>query len=80
VFQTILSKCGLEYSVFVYTFNSIRITSRATWNMPSLDFFIESMTQEKNKLINMGKIKGPKVHALTMHDGINPQNHESKEK
>jgi hypothetical protein len=32
--------------------------------MPSLEKFIKSLTQEKNNLINMGKIKGPKVHAL----------------
>jgi hypothetical protein len=36
--------------------------------MPSLEEFIESLTQEKTKLINMGKIKGPNVHALTMQD------------
>jgi hypothetical protein len=38
--------------------------------MPSLEDFIEALTQEKTKLINMGTIKGPKVHALTMKDGI----------
>jgi hypothetical protein len=37
--------------------------------MPSLKDFIESLTQEQTKLINMGKIKGPKVHALTVQDG-----------
>jgi hypothetical protein len=37
--------------------------------MPSLEEFIESLTQEKTKLINMGKIKGPKAHELTMKDG-----------
>jgi hypothetical protein len=37
--------------------------------MPSLEDFIESLTQEQNKLINMGAIKGLRVHALTMHDG-----------
>jgi hypothetical protein len=34
--------------------------------MPSLEAFIESMTEEKNKLINMEKIKSPKAHALTV--------------
>jgi hypothetical protein len=77
---TILSKLGLEYSVFVSTFHSFRLASGATWKMPSLEVFIESLTQEKNKFINMGKIKGPKVHALTMHDGICHQNQKSKEK
>jgi hypothetical protein len=37
--------------------------------MPSLKDFIESLTQEKTKMINMGTIKGPGAHALTMHDG-----------
>jgi hypothetical protein len=37
--------------------------------MPSLEDFIESLTQEKTKIINMGTIKGPSVHALIVHDG-----------
>jgi hypothetical protein len=37
--------------------------------MPSLEDFIEALTQEKTKLINMGKIKGPKAHALTVQYG-----------
>jgi hypothetical protein len=37
--------------------------------MPSLEDFIESLTQDKTKLINMGKIKGSKVHALTVQYG-----------
>jgi hypothetical protein len=37
--------------------------------MPSLEYFIEALRQEQTKLINMGTIKGPKAHALTMHDG-----------
>ena len=37
------------------------------------------MTQEKTKLINMGKIKGPKVHALTVQDGSH-KDHKSKSK
>jgi hypothetical protein len=41
--------------------------------MPSLQAFIESLTQEQNKLINMGKIKGPKGHALTVQDGSGHQ-------
>jgi hypothetical protein len=77
---TILSKIGPEYSVFVSTFHSVRFTSRSTWMMPSLEAFIKSLTQEQNKLINMGKIKGPKVHALTVQDGSNHQYHKSKYK
>jgi hypothetical protein len=48
--------------------------------MPSLKAFIESLTQEKNNLIIMGKIKGPKVHEITMKDGSNHQNLKSKDK
>jgi hypothetical protein len=65
---TILSKFGPEYSVFVSTFHSVRLAFGATWTMPSLEAFIESLTREQNKLINMRKIKGPKAHALTMQD------------
>jgi hypothetical protein len=66
---TILSKLGPEFSVCVSTFHTVRFTSRATWKMPSLEDFIESLTKEKTKLINMGAIKGPRAHALTVHDG-----------
>jgi hypothetical protein len=66
---TILSKLGPEFSMFVSTLHSVRFASGATWKMPSLEDFIESMTQEQTKLINMGKIKGPKAHALTVQDG-----------
>jgi hypothetical protein len=76
----ILSKLGPEYSVFVSTFHSVRLASGATWKIPSLEVFIESLTQERNKLINMGKIKGPKVHALIVHDGSGHQNKTSKDK
>jgi hypothetical protein len=66
---TILSNIGHELYVLVSTFHTVRFTSRATWKIPSLEDFIESLTQEKTKLINMYTIKGPMAHALTMHDG-----------
>jgi hypothetical protein len=66
---TILSKLGPEFSVFVSTFHSVIFTSGATWKIPSLEDFIESLIQEQTKLINMGKIKGPNVHSLTVQDG-----------
>jgi hypothetical protein len=66
---TILSNIGHELSVFVSTFHTIRFASGATWKMPSLEDFIESLTQEKTKLINMGTIKGLRAHALNVHDG-----------
>jgi hypothetical protein len=76
---TILSKLGPKFSMFVSTFHSIIFTSGATWKMPSLEDFIESLTQEQTKLINMGKIKGPKAHALTMQYGSH-QYQKSKDK
>jgi len=66
---TILSKIGPEFYVFVSTFHTVIFSFGATWKMPSLKDFIESPTQEKTKLINMGAIKGPRKHALTVHDG-----------
>jgi hypothetical protein len=66
---TILSKLGPEFSVFVSTFHTVRFASGSSWKMPSLEDFIESLTQEQTKLINMGAIKGPRAHALTVHDG-----------
>jgi hypothetical protein len=41
---TILSKLGHEFSVYVSTFHTSRFTSGATWKMPSLEDFIESLT------------------------------------
>jgi 3-dehydroquinate synthase class II len=76
---TILSKIGLEFSIFVSKFCSSRFASRATWKMPSLEDFIESMTQEQTKLINMGKMKGSKAYALTLHD-VSHQYHKYKDK
>jgi hypothetical protein len=66
----ILSNLGPEFSVFISTFHTVRFTFGATWNFPSLEDFVESLTQEKTKIINMGTIKGPRLHALTVHDGI----------
>jgi hypothetical protein len=43
---TILSKIGPENSAFVSTFHLVRLTYGATWIMPSLEVFIESITQE----------------------------------
>jgi hypothetical protein len=75
----ILSKLVPKLFVFVSTFHLVIFTSGATWNMPSLEDFIESLTQEKTKLSNMGKIKGLKVHALTVQYGSHKY-HKSKDK
>jgi hypothetical protein len=64
-----LCKLGPDSFVFVSTFHFVIFASGATWKMPSLEDFIESLTQEQTKLINMGTIKGPRAHALTVHDG-----------
>jgi hypothetical protein len=66
---TIFSNIGIKLFLFVSTFHYIIFTSRSTYNIPSLEDFIKSLTQEKNKLINMGTIKGPRAHALTVKNG-----------
>ena len=66
---TILSKIRNEFFVFVSTFHYVRFASGATWNMPSLEDFIKSLTQEQTKLVNMGTIKGPRARALIVRDG-----------
>jgi hypothetical protein len=76
---TILSKIGLELSVFVSTFHSVIFGSGATWKIPSLEYFIKSLTQEQTKLINMGTIKGLRAHALNVQDG-SQKHHKSKDK
>jgi hypothetical protein len=76
---TILSKIGPGFSLFISTFHSVRFASGATWKMPSLEDFIECLTQEKTKLINMGTIKGPRAHEITVHHGSH-KHHKSKDK
>ena len=52
---SILSKLGPENSVYVLTFHSSKLTTR-NWKMPLLADFMESLTQEKENLIQMGTI------------------------
>jgi hypothetical protein len=66
---TILANLGPEYIVHVSTFHSGRCLIGTKWKMPTLAQFNESLTQEQTKLIQMGLIKDPKAHALTMNDG-----------
>ena len=54
--HSILSKIGVDYSVFVSTFHSMNL-STPNWKMPTLNSFIESLTQEHDKLIQMGIIQ-----------------------
>ena len=55
----ILSKLGLDYSLFFFTFHATKLTARA-WKMPNLAEFMESLTQEQDKLVMMGNIKPSK--------------------
>jgi hypothetical protein len=76
---TILAKLGPEYVVYVSNFHSGRCLFGTNWKMPTLAQFIESLTQEKTKLIQMGLMKDPKAHALTMHDGKGSSKQNRKE-
>ena len=49
----ILSKLGADYSVFVSTFSAGKLTTPG-WKMPTLNAFIESLTSEHDKLVQMG--------------------------
>ena len=42
--------------------------------------FMESLTQEKGKLINMGKINRCKAHSLSMHEDTHNRKQRSKSK
>jgi hypothetical protein len=72
---SILSKLGPELFVFLSTFHTVRFAYGATWKMPSLEEFIESLTQEKTNLINMGKSKDQGcMHSLCMMAATNIRN------
>jgi hypothetical protein len=71
---TIFAKLGPKYIVYVSNFHSSRCLLRANWKMPMMAQFIESLTQENKKLLQMGLMKYPKSHALTMHDGKGSSN------
>jgi hypothetical protein len=77
---TILAKLGPEYVVCVSNFHSSRCLFGTNWKMPMLAQLIESLTQEQTKPIQMGLMKDPKAHALTMHDGKGSYNEKSKQK
>ena len=48
----ILSKLGADYLVFVSTFHAGKLTTHG-WKMPTLNSFIESLTNEHVKLVQM---------------------------
>jgi hypothetical protein len=76
----ILAKIGPKYVVYVYTFHSSRYFMGTNWKIPAMDQFIDSLTHEHEKLIQMGLIKDPKEHALTMHDGKESSKQKKKKK
>ena len=74
----ILSKIGAYYLVFVSTFHSVNL-STPNWNMPTLDSFIQSLTQEHDKLIQIGIIQSSSDQALVV-GGPNVANDKGKQK
>ena len=51
----ILTNLNSDYSVFVSTFQTIRLTT-PNWKIPTLNSFIQSLIFENDKLIQMGII------------------------
>jgi hypothetical protein len=71
---TILAKLGPEYAVYVFNFHFGRCRFGTNWKMPTLAQFIESLTQEKKKLIHMGLMKYPKhMHSPCMMEKGHPK-------
>ena len=61
---TILSKIGADYLFFVSKFRAGKLTT-PRWNMPSLNAFIESLTSEHDKVVQMGIIRSS--HDQSLH-------------
>ena len=59
----ILSKCRADYSVFVSAFHGENLTTPG-WKMPTLNAFIESLTNEHDKLVQMRIIRYSRDQAL----------------
>ena len=59
----ILSKLGADYSVFVSTLCAGKLTTPG-WKIPTLNAFIESLTNEHDKLVQMGIIRSSHDQAL----------------
>ena len=62
---SILTKLNTDCSIFVSTFQTVRLTT-PNWKMPTLDAFIQSLTSENDKLIQMGIIQYSKDQALVV--------------
>ena len=63
----ILSKLRPDYLVFFSTFHATKLTA-CSWKMPNIAEFMESLTQEQDKLVMMGTIKTLKDQALVVGD------------
>ena len=75
---SILSKLGPSYSVFVSTFHATRLVVFKR-KIPYLNYFLDSLTKEKDKLIHVGVLNSPKRngHSLLVQGS---KKHKSKEK
>jgi hypothetical protein len=71
---------GSKYVVYVSNFDSGKCLLGGNWKIHMMAQFIESLTQEQKKIIQMDLMKDPKAHALTMHDGKGSSNHKLKKK
>ena len=79
--MSMLRKIGSEYFIFVSTFHS-KIASIPNWKIPSLYGFVDSLIQEKDKLVQMGVLQTSKNQALLMSDSTNAKDkgkHKGKE-
>ena len=65
--MAILSKPRPYYSVFVSTFHANKLKPQ-DWNIPKLAEFMESLTQEQDKVVMMGTIKPSKDQDLVAGD------------
>ena len=55
----ILSKLGPDYSFFVSSFHTGKLTT-PNWKIPSLDVFIKTLTNEHDNLVQMGILRSYK--------------------
>ena len=76
---SILSKLCPRYSGFVSTFHATRLAI-SNWKIPSLSTFFDSLTKEKDILIQMGALKISKIkdHAIIVQVSKNSNLKEKK--
>ena len=55
--------------MFTSTFYATKDALGTQFIMPSLDDFVVNLTQEQDKLIQMGTLKSSKSHALATNQG-----------